>query len=165
MKSPLIFLFLILHPAAFAQTLLVSVEELEKHLPSAKTRLHWESSAFDPLRTEFSKPIEKLHMSSEDQTHINAIKSSLEARGLDGVVFGRGAMDSKILIDDHVFSTADEIGFVNALGEWSPVYPGRSVILLEIQKDKGVFLVSARSESHQENGTQFEWPWPEFFKF
>lgn len=157
---------LLISPAIFAEDLSIEAQELFKYLPQSKQQLEWEGSSFDPLRIEFTTPKEKKTLSSEEQGHINAIKAEIQNRGIRGIVYGRGASESKLLLGGHVFSTADEIQFVDNQGDWHPIHEGRSVILLEIGEGKGVFLVSGKGSDivGPEEGVPFEVVWEDFFK-
>lgn len=153
-----------------ALDLVVPMEELSSYLPSTKCHLKWEDGGFDPLRIDFNRTKGKEVMSEEEKGCINTIKNVLREKKIEGIVFGRGALDSRVLIGDHVFSPADELGFVNDQGEWAPIYPGRSVILLEVTKEKGIFLVSGKDTrlgKYTASGTEnkFEIIWEDFFQF
>lgn len=146
-----------------ALDLAVPIQELPNYFPERKCSIKWEDSALDPLRINFTRTKDKDIVSDEEKGCINTIKNTLIEKGIEGIVFGRGALDSKLLIGGHVFSPADELGFVSNQGEWAPVYSGRSAILLEVTKEKGVFLVSGQDITRAES--KFEIIWEEFFRF
>lgn len=158
--------FIILTCEVYSTELSIDAGELIKYFPECKHSIQWEGASFDPLRIEYTSSKEKKTISTEDQSLINAIKGALELKGIEGIVFGRGSLSSKLLIGGHIFSTADEIQFVDDNGNWEPIYGGHSVILLEINEKKGVFLISGQNidGSIPENGIQFEWIWEEFFQ-
>ena len=166
MKLRHLTLFFLLINVVQGQELIVPLDRLHDYLPGRKTHLTVDGASFDPLRMDLVRTKEKKGLSAEDQGHINAIKMALETRGIEGIVLGRGSLESKVLIDGHVFSTADEIQFANDKGELIPIHEGRSVLLLEINQDKGVFLVSGKDTDLKsvENGIQFEMVWEDFFK-
>ncbi|OAI50696.1 hypothetical protein AYO37_00835 [Opitutia bacterium SCGC AG-212-L18] len=141
--------------------LVVPLEELSNYLPDRKRHLEWENDDPDPLRIDFNRSKEKGFISEEEKGCINTLKNVLRERGISGIVFGRGAVSSKILIGGYVFSPADELGFANDQGDWTPVCPGRVVILLEVTKGKGVFLISGKDESEN----KFEIVWEDFLRF
>lgn len=165
MRLPFFTILLIMmtvHPG-FALKLVIPVEELSNYFPEKKCQIKWDDSSLDPLRIDFTRIKEKDVISEDEKSCINTIKGCLREKGIEGIVFGRGALDSKVLIGGHVFSPADELGFVGEQGEWAPIYPGRSAILLEVTKEKGVFLVSGQDTTRSEN--KFEIFWEDFFKF
>lgn len=141
--------------------LMVPLEELAYFLPDTRSCLKWEDDLSDPLKIDFTRVKEKNFINEEEKGYINIIKNTLKEKKIVGLVFGRGGIDSKVLIGNEVFSAADEVGFVNDQGKWEPICSGRSVILLEIGKEKGRFLISGKDEASNE----FEVIWEDFFPF
>lgn len=168
MKLYLIGLFFLISHFAWAVELIVPIEELAKYFPNRKCHLAWHEGAFDPLRLDHMRDQVKETISDEEIGYLNTIKTSLKEKGIEGIVFGRGGFDSKILIAGHVFSPADEVQFVNDQGKWMPICEARSVILLSIEKEKGIFLVLGKNldrERSKKEGIKFEIIWEDFFKF
>lgn len=153
---------------ASAIELMIPVEELRSYFANCKSHLTWDDSGFDPLKIDVIRTQVKDTMSEEDKGYLNAIKSFIKERGITGIVFGRGGLEGKILIGDHVFSPADELKFINELGEWTSINKERAVILLTITQEKGIFLVSGKKTSQEQadsEGVKFEMVWDEFFKY
>lgn len=168
MKRYFLAILLVLPYIASAIELVVPLAELRHYFANCKSHLTWDDSGFDPLKIDVIRTQVKDTLSEDDKGYLNAIKSFIKEKGITGIVFGRGGLEGKVLIGDHVFSPADELRFVNERGEWTSINKERTVILLAITQEKGIFLVSGKNTS-QENGdregVKFEMIWEDFFKF
>lgn len=167
MKKSIIYILCLISKSLLAVELIIPIESLSQYFPTKKTCPISRNNDFDPLRIDLIRAQEKETITDQEASYLNTIKNALKDKCIEGVAFGRGGFDGKILIGGHVFSPADELLFVNKEGELLSISPERSVILLNIKKDRGVFLVSGKNKDRskgQKEGVEFEIFWEEFFK-
>ncbi|MCA9357573.1 hypothetical protein KC872_05155 [Candidatus Kaiserbacteria bacterium] len=143
-------------------TEILDPKRLELYLPTCKSPQTWSGSHVDPLKSGISLNFEKKPRLQQDQVQINALKERIRSRGLQGLVLGRGPISSKVLIDGQIFSAADEIQFIDTSGVEQAIDPEKTVILLEITSEKGVFYASYNNQAS--DGVQFDIEWETFFK-
>lgn len=168
MRIYLISLIFLISKAVLALEFIVPLAEIGNYFPYRKTQDLLKDICFDPFRIDLIKAHEKERITSEEAGFLNTIKRELKEKGIEGIVFGRGGFESKVLIGGQVFSPADELIFMNEKGEWNPICSENSVVLLSIKKEKGVFLVFEKTtkQTKGENPCfELEIPWEDFFKF
>lgn len=167
MKLNLIYILCFFCNISLGLELIVPIKELSKYSPVKKHYPISKDNNFDPLRIDLIRAHEKEYGIDQEANYLITIKNALKEKSIEGIVFGRGGFDGKVLIGGHVFSPADELLFVNKEGEVMSISPERSVILLSIKKDRGVFLVSGKNMNPtkgEREGVEFEIHWEEFFK-
>ena len=120
--------------------------------PSFKKAVVLNETDDDPFRLSFNKDkyIKPITNKNKEEI-IEKVKNEIGGENIQGVVFGIGPYESRIVIKNTIFSINEKIAFPQGDGSLKTPIPNQSLFILGIEKTNMKVLLSPKKTGSKSN--------------